>query len=92
MSETKPLAVELAWEGGQRFRGRAGSAEILLDGDANVGPNPVQALALAPTVQDEEPVGRLTRQVVHARSVPRLAGAGHLSSPGVAFRIRRGGP
>ena len=47
MSETKPLAVELAWEGGQRFRGRAGSAEILLDGDANAGPNPVQALALA---------------------------------------------
>ena len=42
-----PLEVELSWEGGQRFRGRAGSAEILLDGDAAKGPTPVQALALA---------------------------------------------
>ena len=42
-----PLEVELSWEGGQRFLGRAGSNEILLDGDATAGPTPVQALALA---------------------------------------------
>ena len=42
-----PLEVELSWEGGQRFLGRAGSTETLLDGDATAGPTPVQALALA---------------------------------------------
>jgi putative redox protein len=47
MGETKPLTVELSWEGGQRFLGRAGSAEILLDGDSSAGPNPVQTLAMA---------------------------------------------
>ena len=42
-----PLEVELSWEGGQRFLGRAGPNETLLDGDAKAGPSPVQALALA---------------------------------------------
>ena len=42
-----PLEVELSWEGGQRFLGRAGTNEVLLDGDATAGPTPVQALALA---------------------------------------------
>ena len=42
-----PLEVELSWEGGQRFLGRAGSTEIVLDGAAAAGPTPVQALALA---------------------------------------------
>lgn len=47
MGETKPLAVELSWEGDQRIRGRAGSVELLLDGNGTAGPSPVQALALA---------------------------------------------
>ena len=47
MADTKPLEVELLWEGGQRFRGRAGPAEITLDGSLEAGPSPVQALALA---------------------------------------------
>ena len=48
MGETaRPLEVELSWEGEQRFRGRAGSAEIVLDGSALAGASPVQALALA---------------------------------------------
>ena len=42
-----PLEVELSWQGGQRILGRAGSAELLLDGEATAGPSPVQALALA---------------------------------------------
>ena len=47
MGDSKPLEVELSWEGGQRFRGRAGRSEITLDGSLEAGPSPVQALALA---------------------------------------------
>ena len=45
----KPLEtiLELAWNGGTRFAGRSGGVEIVLDGDAQAGPTPVQALAFA---------------------------------------------
>jgi putative redox protein len=41
------VEVELAWEDGLRFRGRAGGAAIVLDSDGAAGPSPVQALAAA---------------------------------------------
>ena len=41
------LEVELSWQGAQRFLGRAGPTQVVLDGDATAGPSPVQALALA---------------------------------------------
>lgn len=39
--------LELTWEGDQRFRGRSGSVELTLDGNAQAGASPVQALAFA---------------------------------------------
>jgi putative redox protein len=39
--------IELTWEGGERFRGRCGRNEALLDGNAEAGLSPVQTLALA---------------------------------------------
>jgi putative redox protein len=42
-----PVEVELTWDGGLRFRGRAGEAAILVDSDGRAGPSPVQALAMA---------------------------------------------
>ena len=53
MSDTTPTAVkpdvvvDLAWEGDNRFRGRSGDAEIVMDSPPRAGPNPVQTLALA---------------------------------------------
>ena len=47
MSQTRPVTVELEWEGGLRFRGRAGERELRLDGDSAAGVSPVEALALA---------------------------------------------
>jgi putative redox protein len=48
MASPRPtLTVELEWEGGLRFRGRAGERELRLDGDSAAGVSPVEALALA---------------------------------------------
>ncbi len=42
-----PLEVELEWDAGLRFRGRAGETELTIDSDGRAGLSPVQALALA---------------------------------------------
>jgi putative redox protein len=42
-----PVEVELTWEGDLRFRGRAGTAAVVVDSDGLAGPSPVQSLALA---------------------------------------------
>jgi len=41
------VTVELEWEGGLRFRGRAGDRELRLDGDSVSAVSPVEALVLA---------------------------------------------
>jgi putative redox protein len=46
-SQTRPLTVELEWEGGLRFRGRAGERELRLDGDSVGAVSPVESLALS---------------------------------------------
>jgi putative redox protein len=46
-SQTGPLTVELEWEGGLRFRGRAGERELKLDGDSASAVSPVESLALS---------------------------------------------
>ena len=46
-SPRPPVTVELEWEGGLRFRGRAGDRELALDGDSRSATSPVEALALA---------------------------------------------
>jgi putative redox protein len=46
-SPRPPVTVELEWEGGLRFRGRAGERELRLDGDSVSAVSPVEALALA---------------------------------------------
>ena len=46
-SPRPPLTVELEWEGGLRFRGRAGEREQRLDGDSAAAVSPVESLALA---------------------------------------------
>ena len=47
MAEDKPpVEVALAWDGGLRFRGRAGEGPpVVLDSDGQAGPSPVQVLA-----------------------------------------------
>ena len=42
-----PVVVDLDWDGGLVFRGRAGTAAVVVDSDGQAGPSPVQALALA---------------------------------------------
>ena len=42
-----PVEVELEWDAGLRFRGRAGETSLVIDSDGRAGPSPVQALALA---------------------------------------------
>ena len=42
-----PMTVEMEWDGGLRFRGRAGDRELALDGDSRSAVSPVEALALA---------------------------------------------
>lgn len=42
-----PVAVELVWEDGLRFRAASGTQTFLLDGEAAAGPSPMQALAAA---------------------------------------------
>jgi putative redox protein len=39
--------VELEWEGGLRFRGRAGERELKLDGDSASAVSPVESLSLS---------------------------------------------
>jgi putative redox protein len=46
-SPRPPVTVELQWEGGLRFRGRAGERELRLDGDSASAASPVETLALA---------------------------------------------
>src|SRR6185295_17857254 len=46
-SPRPPVTVEMEWEGGLRFRGRAGSRELLVDGDSGEAVSPVEALVLA---------------------------------------------
>ena len=43
----RPVTVEMEWEGGLRFRGRAGDRELRLDGDSVSAVSPVEALVLA---------------------------------------------
>lgn len=40
------MEIELTWEGDQRFSGRASRSTMVLDGNAEAGPSPVEALAL----------------------------------------------
>lgn len=47
MTAIPPISLELAWQGGMRFAGRAGSAEITLDGPGSDAATPVQALAFS---------------------------------------------
>lgn len=48
MSEGQRRTVTVAWEGGERFRGGApGGAEIQIDGNAEVGPSPMETLLIA---------------------------------------------
>jgi putative redox protein len=46
-SQTRALTVELEWEGGLRFRGRAGERELKLDGDSASAVSPVESLSLS---------------------------------------------
>jgi putative redox protein len=41
------VVVDLAWEGDNRFHGRSGDSEIVMDSPPKAGPNPVQTLAFA---------------------------------------------
>ena len=41
------MEVDLTWEGDQRFSGRASRSTMVLDGQGEAGPSPVEALALA---------------------------------------------
>jgi len=45
--EHRPVRLDLRWQGGMRFAVRAGTADVILDGDGAEGPSPVQALAAA---------------------------------------------
>jgi len=46
-SPRPPVTVDLEWEGGLRFRGRAGERELRLDGDSASAVSPVESLALS---------------------------------------------
>ena len=60
-----PVVVELRWEGHQRLAGRAGGAPVVLDGDNEAGPSPVQALATSLA-------GCMALDVVHVLTKGRL--------------------
>jgi putative redox protein len=64
-----PVRLELAWEGDQRFAGRAGEAAVRLDGRGEAGPTPVQALAFSLA-------GCMAIDVVHILGKGRVAPAG----------------
>jgi putative redox protein len=42
-----PLTALLEWEDGLRFAGHCGKSSLLLDGEGEAGPSPMQALALS---------------------------------------------
>jgi putative redox protein len=42
-----PVTVVLTWEGGLRFSAEAARAVVVIDGEAEAGPSPMQMLALA---------------------------------------------
>jgi putative redox protein len=42
-----PVTVVLTWEGGLRFSAEAAHTVVLIDGEADAGPSPMQMLALA---------------------------------------------
>lgn len=45
--EKPPLTAEVVWSGGLRFDASAGRATMVVDGDGEGGPSPMQALAVA---------------------------------------------
>ena len=48
IENSKPdFSLKLNWQGGQRFQGASGGVSILMDGDREAGPSPVQVLAFA---------------------------------------------
>jgi putative redox protein len=59
------VVVELSWDGHQRLTGRAGDAPVVLDGDHQAGPSPVQALAASLA-------GCMALDVVHVLTKGRL--------------------
>jgi putative redox protein len=73
-SPRPPVTVEMEWEGGMRFRGRAGEREIHLDGDARSAVSPVEALALALA-------GCMASDLVH------ILGRGRLEVAGLSARL-----
>jgi putative redox protein len=42
-----PLTALLEWQGGLRFGGRSGKSSLVIDGEGDAGPSPMQALALS---------------------------------------------
>lgn len=40
-----PLVAELTWTGGLRFDAQSGGTSVVVDGDSEAGPSPMQALA-----------------------------------------------
>jgi putative redox protein len=42
-----PVQIELTWDERLRFAARSGSVQLVLDGDSEAGPSPMQALAAA---------------------------------------------
>jgi putative redox protein len=47
MTAIPNITLDLAWQGGMRFSGQAGSAALTLDGPGTDAPTPVQALAFS---------------------------------------------
>jgi len=41
------FSLNLDWQGGQRFRGTSGDVTLVMDGNREAGPSPVQAVAFA---------------------------------------------
>ena len=44
---TPPITLDLTWQGGMRFAGQSGTAQIVLNGPGNPEPTPVQGLAFS---------------------------------------------
>src|SRR5258706_16431171 len=65
-SPRPPVTVELDWEGGLRFRGRAGERELKLDGESASAVSPVESLALSLA-------GCMASDVVHILGKGRVA-------------------
>jgi putative redox protein len=63
---TAPVELELEWQGETVFTGRCGTAAMTLDGSAQAGPTPVQALAFGLA-------GCMAIDVVHILAKGRLS-------------------